>query len=254
MKQYNMLQALFMSFYSAKLYRDVAQNWGGKAILYLLFLLALSWIPMSGQMQYQLNRVYDKHAKDIIQQTPVMTIKDGKMSTPEARPYFIKLPEEKENIAVIDTTGQYKNLQQANAALLVTQTRVIYSQHPDDVRIKTFPTNLNLIIDPAQVNEKLKQFAHYIWVPFFFFMLIASFIYRLIQALLYSILGKIFAKIGGVSLSYAQIMQVMMIAITPIIIISTVVDFYHLAFPREMLLYFALAMIYLIYGIAANRK
>ena len=58
MRQYNLLQAIPMSFYSRKLYQDVAQNWGGMAILYLLFIVFLSWIPTTFIAQKKLNAYY----------------------------------------------------------------------------------------------------------------------------------------------------------------------------------------------------
>ena len=45
MKQFGLLRAIWLSFYSPELYRDVARNWRGFGLLYLTVLLALSWLP-----------------------------------------------------------------------------------------------------------------------------------------------------------------------------------------------------------------
>ena len=57
MKQYNILQAIVMSFYSKNLYRDVAKNWGGKAFLYLFLFLKIDLHSMDLMMQMVIQRV-----------------------------------------------------------------------------------------------------------------------------------------------------------------------------------------------------
>jgi hypothetical protein len=45
MKHYGRLQAVYLSFFSGDLYRDVANNWTGIGLVYLLLLLAAAWLP-----------------------------------------------------------------------------------------------------------------------------------------------------------------------------------------------------------------
>ncbi len=53
MKRFGLFHPIWMSFYSRALYRDVAQNWKGTGFLYLLFLLALSWIHPIVQLHHR---------------------------------------------------------------------------------------------------------------------------------------------------------------------------------------------------------
>ncbi len=45
MRRYNLLQPLWLAFYSKSLYRDVRQHWQGFVFVYLIFLVALCYLP-----------------------------------------------------------------------------------------------------------------------------------------------------------------------------------------------------------------
>lgn len=254
MNQYNVLQAIFLSFYSSKLYREVAHRWGGKAFLYLLILLALVWIPFTYQIQHSLNVAYNKNNKQIISQIPIITIKNGILSTPENRPYFIKDPHSQAIIAIIDTTGKYQRLEQTNATMLATKTEIISHSGSNEVRTNQLPPKMNMTINPEIVNAYLKQFLGFMWIFFFLLFWIVAYTYRIIQALLYSAIGKLLAVVNHIPLSYGQIMQITMVAITPTILLATIFDFFAISFPFQNLFYFILAMIYLVYGLIANKS
>lgn len=254
MSQYNVLQAIIMSFYSKKLYRDVAMNWGGKAFLYLLLLVALSWILFTIQVQFTLNKIYEKDSEKLIPQIPVMTIKDGKLSTPENRPYVITDPENHENLVVIDTSGTYTTLEQAHSNFLITQTEMITRSKPTETKTNQIPPTLNMVIDPSVVNEFVKKFLGFAWIILFVVFTISAYIYRIIQALLYAIIGKLFAVVVQIPLSYDKILQVAMVAVTPAIVLSTIFDFFNISFAYQELFYFILSVLYLFYGVSANKN
>ena len=253
MNRYNMLQAIYMSFYSKQLYRDVATNWGAKSFLYLLMLVLLIWIAPTYQVQHTLNLAYAKDSDKIVSQIPVITIKDGKVNTPEKRPYFISDPDTGEAIAIIDTTGQYNNLEQAKTAVLITQTEIISRSKPDQVRIDHLPNTLSLVVDPQVINSYVSYYLGFVWIFFFLSFVLLTYCYRIIQVLLYSIIGKIFCTICKVKLSYSQVMQIAMIALTPAIVLAAIFDFFNIQYAFQMFSYFILSMIYLFYGVKVNK-
>lgn len=254
MNQYNMLQAIVMSFYSKKLYRDVAINWGGKAFLYLALLMTLSWLVFTAQTQILLNTLYAKNSGLYVAQIPVLTIKDGKLSTPENRPYIITDPDSHETIAVIDTSGQYTTIEQAKATVLMTESAIISQPKPTQTRVDQFPQNFNATLSPEVINGHIQHYLGYFWIPMLLVLIIGSYIYRVLQALLYAIIGKIFNAMYGTVLSYGQVLQIALVAITPVIVVSSVLDACHVVLPLRPLLCFILAMVYLFFGIAANKK
>ena len=58
--RYKLFQPLFLSFYSAALYRDVAKRWRGTGLAYLLMLLALSCLISSGLVYSNLLTILKK--------------------------------------------------------------------------------------------------------------------------------------------------------------------------------------------------
>jgi hypothetical protein len=254
MQQYNMLQAIFMSFYSKKLYRDVAINWGGKAFLYLLLILALSWVYATYQTQHFLTHGFKLFSEKLVTQIPVMTIKNGMLSTPQNRPYLITDPDAHTTIAIIDTTGQYKTLEQTKASLLVTQTEIISQSRPNEYKINEIPKNLTMTLVPQTIKKYVQDYLHFAWILIFIAALMGSYVYRLVQVLLYSIIGKIFSVISNAQVSYGQIIQITMVAITPVIIIATILNALGVWIQHEFLLYFVLAILYMFYGIIANKN
>lgn len=253
MQQYNIFQAIFMSFYSRRLYRDIAMNWGAKSFGYLFLLLALSWVVFTAQLQMAINHGYSKISTGIVTQIPTMTIKDGKLSTPEDRPYLVVEPKSKQILMVIDTSGQYKTLEEAGADVLVTDTKIISKPKPNQERIDAIPEKMNMVIKPDVINGFIEKFIGFSWIVIFIIALLGSYIYRIIQSLLYAIIGKVLSLIFRVSISYWQVLQIMMVAITPVIVVNTVCRALLINVPHHNLFYFGLAMLYLIFGILSNK-
>lgn len=253
MSQYNFVQALYMSFYSPSLYRDVAERWGAKTFLYLLFLVALSWILVVFHLHFAIKEIYQKNANEIVHQIPIITIDNGEVKTPENRPYFVRNPQTMENIAVIDTSGKYTSLAHVQTGLLVTKNEVISQHEENETRIYQIPANMSMAIVPETISFYIQKYLWAIGVFFFVLLTIGAFIYRLIQGLIYALIGKLMSYLNHVPLSYDKILQITLVAITPTIVFATVFDYFHIIFPFRNLLYFILAMAYLYFGIISNK-
>ncbi|MDR3478750.1 MAG: DUF1189 family protein [Gammaproteobacteria bacterium] len=263
MKQYGYLQALVMSFYSRDLYRDVAKNWGGHAAFYLLVLLALCWIPLTIATQVALNAGLHS-GKNVamidtfVAQVPVLTLnKDGTLSTPEKRPYVIKEPDNKKVIAVIDTTGQYTTIENQPFDILITKTSFIDRKNDGTIEIHQVPKGGDYVLHPDVIVAKVKGWLGYLWIVMFPFFVIGAFIGRLIQALFYALIGKIMSLIANVDLPYFTIYVLTLVSLTPVILISTVLDVLNtiseVNFSHMGLIYFVIAMIYLFFAIYCNK-
>lgn len=253
MQQYNLFQAFYMSFYSSRLYKDVATNWGARSFVYLLLLLSFTWIFYIYQAQILLTNGYARASDSLVSQIPVMTIVDGKLKTPENRPYVINEPESKKVFMVIDTSGKYTSLDQTDAEVLVTPTRIYSKPKANQTRIDEIPAKLNVVIAPDVVNGYVKRFIGFFWIPLFFLAVFFSYLYRIFQALVYAVIGKMMSMIIGVKLAYWQILQIMMVAITPVIVLCTLLHVFNIDLIRHNSIYFLLAMGYLLFGIHANK-
>src|SRR5438445_8530600 len=122
MKQYGWFRAMIMSFYSRNLYRDVAENWGLGTFVYLFLLLSICWAVLMFHIQPGITLATAQAINEIVPQLPApMIVKDGKLVTPENKPYIILSKETKEVIAVIDTSGKYTDLATLKTPLLITE-------------------------------------------------------------------------------------------------------------------------------------
>lgn len=254
MSRYNIFQAIFMSFYSRDLYKDVGQNWGGKSFLYLFVLLALSWIGDTIYIQSALNRVYAKSSDQYVTQIPVITIKQGKVSTPEKKPYLIREPGVNKPFIIIDTSGKYNDITESDADILVTETKIYDKQDENQTRIHQIPSTFSAVINPVTINGYVKQGINFAWIFIYSFLLICSFVYRIFQCMIYAILGKLFSVISKSNVNYGSILQITMVAITPVIVLSTILGLFMFHFPHEYLTYFVISMLYMVYGIRANKS
>lgn len=253
MSQYNVLQAIVMSFYSKRLYRDVAKNWGGKSFLYLLLLMALSCALLTFQVHQFLRTQYDVYASHFVAEIPVLTISNGKIQTPENHPYFIDAPDSKEILMVIDTSGKYTHIDQVKAHVLVTQNEIISRSDPNQFRVDTLPTNFSSVLNPVTLNAHIKEFLlSYAWFIVFVSVWFGSFIYRILQGLFYGLIGKLFSSMCQVNLSYSQIVQISFVAITPAVVLAAILNF--LGVHVTYWLYFIVGIFYVGYGVMANKK
>lgn len=254
MKQYGIFEAIFLSFFSRDLYRDVATRWGGKAVFYLFVVLTLSWMIPTYKLQLALTNWYIVESAQLLPQLPVVTIKNGKLSTPENRPYIIANPDSKETIAIIDTSGQYTDIHKTKAIILITDTQMIAQKSSNETRIYQIPTSVDSVIDPQVVNLSIKNYVGYSWIAMFIVSVIGSFFFRLIQVILYSIIGKIFSAITKVRVTFGQITQITMVALTPAIVARALIDGFNLNYASTSLLCFTLAILYMFYGIWSNKN
>jgi hypothetical protein len=252
MSQYNIFQAIYLSFFSKKLYRDVASTWGGKAFLYAFFVLALSWIGSVILMQQHISNGYVRYSSTLVKQLPVITVTSGKVSTPENRPYLITEPDSKETLVIIDTSGKYQNLAQADAAYLITQDSII-AKDGDTTKITKLPVSLTHTFEPTVMNERIKSWVNYAWILMLPGLTLLSFILMVMKALIYGLIGRIFSAITDSGVSFFQCMGLYCVAATPALAVWTVLFTYDIIFAHRSLLIFVLVLIYLFYGILANK-
>lgn len=254
MRQFGYLQTIYKSFYSRELYRDVAYNWNGAVFLYLLILLFLTWSITMFTVQPVINSVSQKMSDKIVPQIPVITIKDGIASTPQNKPYLITDPENKELIAIVDTSGKYKQLDDTKASMLMTKNELMFRDHQNSIRIQKIPTNLNVVVKPDVVKQKIIHFVGFSWVVLLPILILGSYFYRLIQGLIFAVIGMIFAALMGIRVNYSTVYKLTIVALTPAIVLSTIFNLFGIYFYLQMLSYFVISMAYLIFAIGSNKK
>src|SRR6266480_7276346 len=154
MKRYSFFHAPVLAFFSKLFYRDVGQYWRGTGLAYLLIILALLWIPTMAKAQFGIARFVNSESKKFTEQIPAITISHGKVSTNVPTPYFIKDPDDGAPLAIIDTTGKYEDLDNTDAKILLTKSKIISK---DNMRTQTYDLSSvqSFYLDRAKVENWL---------------------------------------------------------------------------------------------------
>jgi len=255
MRKHSTIQAIYMSFFSKSLYKDVSANWRGISFLYLFLLLALTWIPLMFKLQSGLNSFIIDEAPKLIKQVPKITISKGEVKTEVEMPYFINDTNGKP-LMVIDTTGRINSLEETEteASALVTKNKFIIKKSAVETRTFDLSQIEELTIDQSaiyNIADAVRQWALIILYPL---IALFSFIYRIIVALFYALIGLLFARTLKADLKYTGLISLSIIAMTPAIIISAAYNYLELRIPYWFLINFIISMSYLYFAVKANSE
>ncbi len=251
-RRYSIVHPLFMSFFSKDFYQDAGRNWKGFSFVYLMLLLFLCWIPTMIALQRQISDFMMTSAREFIVQVPEITIFHGEISIDEKEPYFIEDPESDEIFAIIDTTGQYTSLNDTTANILVTKKKVILRKSRRETRTFDLSDIESFTLNQDLMNRWAVFFEKWFTIISFPIALLFSFVYRTIQVLIYAAIGLLFAKAKKTNLSFQALISIAIMAITPVLIIDTIMSLKKIAVPFWGIWCFVIAMAYLFYGVKAN--
>lgn len=229
-RDYNVFQALYMSFYSKELYQDVVKNWKGACLLYLLMVVALIWVPKAISLQLTTNQVMSYVDKpDVLTKLPAFTINDGAVSVQGDNPYFF--PSEKMPMAVIDTTGSYASLEgHPTTSLLLTKDRFFYR---DKQQVKDYSVGK---IDYFELNQGVARawidiLESYVGLVAYPAGVVWTYFQRVLYTLLYSLLLWLFASTRKLPISYGAAFRLAVVARTPILIVTTILGLLPISIP-----------------------
>jgi hypothetical protein len=252
MKTFPFWQAPYLAWFSQDFYRDVAQRWRGLALTYLLILIAVLWLPNALRLNQNLETFRTQDLPPILEQVPKLEIQNGEVKADVKMPYRIVDPRTNETLVVIDTNASETDFDRLNTAVLITKTQVISNR-----------TGLNRSFNVGDLEgvsvdkESLERFidGSIAWTRTLAYplLVINSWGYRLMQALIFGVIGLIIANSVQAKLPYAAVVRLSVIALTPVIILRTLFDFFGVSVPFWWLLAFAITMIYLYQAIKANQ-
>ncbi len=127
---YRLWQALYLAFYSSRLYVDVAKRWRGFGFLYFLLMISVTVIPLSVRIIIDFNHYIEAQLLLPFKQLPPLYIQNGQVLFDKPTPYLIKNPLG-EVVVILDATGKAEELYKAypTLSLLVTKHK-LYSRPP----------------------------------------------------------------------------------------------------------------------------
>ena len=251
MKKFSIIHVPVLSFFSKALYADVGLSWKGTGFAYLALLLAACWIPKIVKIHWAASDFINNEAPAVVEQVPEITITNGEVSIEEPQPYYIREPEHDSVLAIIDTTGTIQSLEDANTICLLTRTHLIWRQ--SNVETRTFDLSKveNFVVDGNRIMGWLHTARHVIVPIVYPFAFLGSYVYRIVQALIYAAIGLLFASLCKVALPYPTLLRLAVVAVTPCIIVGTVLGLAGVHLPYAGLIYLLIALGYLFFGVKA---
>ena len=251
-RRYTIIHPLVMSFYSKNFYRDVAQNWKNYVFLYLLFFIALCSVVKTVKIHYALSDFLTEHTPAFISQFPAVTFSNGRASTDQREPHFIKDPKSGEDIIIIDTTGQINSLNDTRAVMLLTETELIIKKSDRETQVFSLSEIEDFRFDQDVVYSWLKIAQKWLAVVFFPFLVLGSFAYRLVQILILGVIGMVFANILKTDLEFQSLISIAVMAITPVVLLDTFMGPPNVSAVSWFSLCILISSGFLFFGIKAN--
>src|SRR5262245_66446694 len=109
MRFWRIVGLVIAPFFIPAFYRDVARNWGGIGLLYLILLFTIAWIPNLIRVHQWAQKVAQVDFPPVAKKIPEITLKNGKLSSPVEQPFEVK-DDNGKLILVFDTIGEIKDL------------------------------------------------------------------------------------------------------------------------------------------------
>jgi hypothetical protein len=253
MRRFSNPRAIALSFFSRELYRDVAHEWLGAGLCYLLLVTFLCMVPPLIKMQVGIAGFAREEAGPILEQIPPISIRHGHVLAAVPMPFVIR-DARGGALAVLDTTGQVSSLDSTEARVLVTAKQIMIRKSAAETRTFELSRVGHFEMDQARARRWLRLFVTWCALVLSPFVFAGLFLFRLMQVVVFAAIGAVLARPLGVRLGFAPLMRLAAVAFTPVFVIDILRGAAHLRVPLWWLLSMILALVYLIFALQANRE
>lgn len=233
---YRYWEALYMSFYSRRLYVDVGKRWRGLGLLYLLLAVAVLSIPFAVRMSINLNQSFNEQIIEPLLLLPTIYVQNGEASLDKPMPYLVK-NKKNQVVLIVDTTGKTDKFspEYPHLNILLTKDK-IYFKIPTPQLFASTTTEIDSGVPLSQSFDKGSNFV------FSGKKIVAennmaglkyaseAIIYPIVVAIFYSMfvviflvlafLGQVFSNIFfSFKISFMQSSRMFMVATTPMLLV-----------------------------------
>ncbi len=271
---YKYWQALFLSFYSSKLYIDVVKRWRGLGIKYLLFFLIIVCIPLATKYTISMNTEIKDNLLEPIYLVPKFSVENGRVQFSKKMPYFIKNHLGK-IVVIIDTTGVINEINDDYPdLLLLVNSRKMYFRFPKLLFLKNDLKNASFYNKQEVEIQNLRDIEYEVFegksfieeagfmkiknyfLIFVYPVMVAGLFGMLITVLLaFSIMGQVVAyAIFKHKLTYKQSSRVAVIATSIGVGIYLCLKTFDIYSPKLTFLCIVISFMYFSYGVLSVKR
>ena len=109
----------------------------------------------------------------------------------------------------------------------------------------------NFVLDSDRIMGWLDTAGKFLVIAIYPFALLGSYVYRIVQVLIYAAIGLLFASRCRVMLSYAALLRLAVVAVTPCVLLKTMLGLAGVNLPYAWLIYLLIALTYLFFAVKA---
>lgn len=249
-----MLNALWLSFYSRPLYKEVFTQWRGVGFIYLLLLALVQTIVSTSQMDAQLKLSIRDYAPSLVSQIPAVTIKNGVASTPEPKAYEVINPQTQKRLALINTALDKAPTDLGDTPIFLGKTAFQTFKPDGKMQEIDFKTIDSLKVEQADLLKILKFVANwgaYVLAPFMFILQTAVLMFEVI---FFSLFAWISLRMMEPKVPYKTILRLTAVALTPATIFSIIFNTFLPADSFSSFFYVLFAVGYISFAVYAIKN
>jgi hypothetical protein len=267
---YGYWSALYLSFYSKRLYIDVGKRWRGYAIRYLLLMVALWAIPLALQMNTHFNMLFKQELVEPLSLIPTIYVQNGQASFDKPMPYEIKNTKNEVTV-IIDTTGKVTDFTNKYPFLtvLITKEQIALKipkpQFPGSLALQensgtpvtqVFSKDSNFVFNGEQLLnqssiQRLKIMAQVSIYPLVVMVFFGLF---LVLFLAFCFLGQLFARMMfSFKITLKQSCRLFMVSTTPMMFVLLLLLYFNKMIPGMGIIIVFILILYYSFAVYSLR-
>jgi len=235
----------FINSFSPSSYGKIVKQKFGRSFLYLSILILVISVLLSVKFTSTLAQLSGEFVDKAGEEISEIRITNGVVSVPVDQPYIYKV----ENYAfIIDTTGEVVSLDDYEAGLLLTKNALLSK---NNARTQSYDLSqvASLYITPELLKEWMKKSGKVVF-PIIMVLLVISFlIAKFIQIFLFSLISMLANNLKKKNLSYSQLLNIGLYALTLPTVLAVIVILFNFGFPLFSLIYSLLYILILVTAI-----
>ncbi len=254
MTNYSFFKKIIHSFYSKDVYLFVGKSEINKiGFKYLILLISLFWIPEIIKIQVSLTNFVNNELPPFVEKLPSINITNGVASFDKQSPYIVSDDATGKAIMIFDNTGEYTTLENTEAKVLVTSTKVVYKQSKYETREYSFKNVNQFSLSPAEILSYSKWV--YLFVILLYFIIVPmAFVYRSFIALCYAVVGLLFQAILKTNYSFQTIYRLSILAFTPAYVIDKLFVYFDFKFTGWAFCCVVASLAFLFFALNVNKE
>lgn len=238
------VRAIFQSFYSASLYRQVTFSWRGRGFAYLLFIVSLCTAPLVVKQHLAFMKFSGGYLRQVIEQMPKVAFRDGELHIAEASPYRIYDPNTGGPLITIDISDPNQEGGLDGAKVLMKRQRMVYGMNTDRMKASRY-TSKSVVLERGDLTALADRLGFWFTPINALVLLVMGYLYSIAGLFITAGFGVWYAKKRNIALEPGVLTRVAAIALTPSLVLQMLTRLLEIHLPFQPIVVIAIASTYM---------